>query len=405
MEAFPVEADGARSLALRDPEGLTEDVLVVPQGLIPVLALLDGRHTVEEILAELGCAGEEAVRAKVLDAVETLRDKLFLEGPSVETARAELARAFRESPTRKAAHAGSAYDADPRALRERLDSFYKDPAGPAAAAPPDAARALKGLVAPHIDYGRGGPCYAWAYRELAARGGADLYVVLGTCHAGLRSPFAATLKDYETPLGPCETDAAFVRALERRTGLDLLSGELAHRGEHSIELQAVFLRHATPPDRPFKIVPILASYCHELLARGRRPEDCDDFRRLVDALREELARPGRAVCLVAGADLAHMGTRFGDAPLTPEQLRALEKDDRRTLEAAAAVDPKGFFDDVARDGDRRRICGYSPIHALLAVLEGQAEGALLRYGQWPDPEGAVTFAGMAFLEPRRAQRR
>ena len=47
------------------------------------------------------------------------------------------------------------------------------------------------------------------------------------------------------------------------------------------------------------------------------------------------------------------------------------------------------------DGDSRRTCGLSPIYAVLATLPA-ARGELLRYGQWPDPQGTVTFASVAF---------
>ena len=65
------------------------------------------------------------------------------------------------------------------------------------------------------------------------------------------------------------------------------------------------------------------------------------------------------------------------------------------LSAVESGDARAFFDDVARDGDRRRICGYSPIYATLRVL-GRPHGDLHRYGQWPDPQGVVTFASMTF---------
>jgi len=65
------------------------------------------------------------------------------------------------------------------------------------------------------------------------------------------------------------------------------------------------------------------------------------------------------------------------------------------LEPVAAGDAQAFFESVARDGDRRRICGYSPIYALLRTLGGAA-GSLKRYGQWPDPNGVVSFASVVF---------
>jgi hypothetical protein len=65
------------------------------------------------------------------------------------------------------------------------------------------------------------------------------------------------------------------------------------------------------------------------------------------------------------------------------------------LDAVMAGEAGAFFDSVAADGDRRRICGLSPIYAFLRALPG-ARGELLRYSQWPDPACAVTFCAAAF---------
>jgi hypothetical protein len=65
------------------------------------------------------------------------------------------------------------------------------------------------------------------------------------------------------------------------------------------------------------------------------------------------------------------------------------------LEAVTAGDPTAFFASVAADQDARRICGLSPIYAFVRALPG-VEGRLLRYSQWPDPEGAVSFCAAAF---------
>jgi AmmeMemoRadiSam system protein B len=101
------------------------------------------------------------------------------------------------------------------------DFFTYPVASPSAAAPQATASAgprTRALIAPHIDFHRGGPTYAWAYREILERSDADLYVVLGTCHAGMPDPFAVTLKPYETPLGAVPVDREFYDALNRRAG-------------------------------------------------------------------------------------------------------------------------------------------------------------------------------------------
>jgi len=65
------------------------------------------------------------------------------------------------------------------------------------------------------------------------------------------------------------------------------------------------------------------------------------------------------------------------------------------LETVVAGDASAFFDNAAQDGDRRRVCGLSPIWALLRA-NGGAGGTLRQYGQWPDPEAVVTFASVVF---------
>ncbi len=121
---------------------------------------------------------------------------------------------FRSLPTRAAAHVGGVYQADPVELVRQLDGFFTAAQGPGL---PDArmlASTPKAIVAPHIDFHRGGPAYAWAYKSLAESAGADLYILLGTSHCSGRSPYILTLKDFETPLGLVETDREFVQKLQ-----------------------------------------------------------------------------------------------------------------------------------------------------------------------------------------------
>jgi len=91
-----------------------------------------------------------------------------------------------------------------------------------------------------------------------------------------------------------------------------------------------------------------------------------------------------------------MGPRFGDPePVGGPELARIEREDTAMLEPVEAGDAQAFFDSVAADGDRRRICGYSPIYALLRSL-GRVSGRVTRYGQWPDPNGIVSFASVVF---------
>jgi len=395
VEAFPTEAEGKRVIALRDPAGYTDSVLLLPLPLLDIVSLFDGEHSILEIQAEIMRRRGELLFSEEIDRIlARLNEHGFLDSPLFAERRRRLEEGFRRSSTRPAVHAGAAYAREPEALRAQMDRFFAPPDGPGASGGLQSS-SLRAIIAPHIDFHRGGPVYAWAYRELAERSDADCFVILGTCHAGMEEPFALTLKDYETPFGPATVDREFAEALSRRYGTTLLGSELAHRAEHSIEFQAVFLRYLLAGRREFSIVPILASFVHECLALGKDPDEDPAVGRFLEALRDTIAASGRKVCLVAGADLAHVGPRFGDPePVTDSWLRMVESEDRAMLETVTSLDPGGFFDSAAKDGDRRRICGLSPIYALLRAAEARS-GVLLKYGQWPDPQGTVTFASVA----------
>ena len=384
-------------VALRDRSGFTKSVAVLPIPLVEVVTLFDGEHSIADIQEMLTRSrGELVLAEELVKLAEALDEGGFLDSARFAERRQAIEREFLDGAVRAAAHAGGAYADEPRTLRAQMAGFFTAPDGPGEIKWVDGAPGAtpRGLIAPHIDFHRGGSAYAWGYRDLAERCQADCFVILGTCHLGMAHPFALTLKDYQTPLGPAPVDRDFVEALARRAGQDLFGSELSHRAEHSIEFQAVFLRYLFADRGDVTIVPVLASFVHEALARGTRPEDDPRVPRFLDALGETIAASGRTVCVIAGADLAHVGPQFGDPdPVSPSWLAEVEREDLAMLATVTAGDPSSFFEAAAKDGDRRRICGLSPIYAMLRAL-GHTSGDLRRYGQWPDPQGTVTFASV-----------
>ena len=405
VEAFPVEHEGRQCVALRDPAGYTPAIALLHGPLLDIVSLFDGEHTIADIQESvMRRHGQLVERRQIAEIAETLDQQGFLDSPGFAERRAAIDAGFLAAPTRPAIHAGSAYAGEGTELRAMIDGFFEPPDGPGPIderrAPPSEGRAddgapqIRAIIAPHIDFHRGGPAYTWAYRELAERSRADLFVIFGTCHSGMEHPFALTRKDYASPLGDATVDRDFVEALAARARQDCFGSELAHRMEHSIEFQAVFLRYLYASRRQVTIVPVLASFAHEAMLSGQRPDDDPRVPRFLEAMAETIAASGRRVALIAGADLAHMGPRFGDLePISPVDLEQIQREDGEMLETVAAGDPAAFFESVARDGDRRRICGFSPIYAMLRILGGAA-GEVKRYGQWPDPNGVVTFASV-----------
>jgi len=397
IEAFPVEAQGRELICLRDPSGLSEEVLFLTPETFSVIALFDGRHSLLDIQETvMRRYGELLYRERLLQLVEELDQHLFLESPRFEAHKKEVEEAFKRSPVRRAAHAGRSYEADPQKLREQLQSYFTSPQGPGEAPGSSRARTLKGAIIPHIDFHRGGFCYAWAYKALLDSScDAELFIILGTAHALMEGVFALTGKDFETPLGVVETDRAFLRLVEKRYEGDLYRGELAHRFEHSVEFQAVFLQYLFG-GRPFKIAPILCGSFHELIQSGEDPSSSPEVAGFLRALEGAIEEHGRKSFLIASADLAHVGSRFGDPfPVTPALLERIAREDLAMLRYVERVNAKGFFRSVQEGKDWRRICGLSPIYTLLCLVRAE-EGTLLKYGQWPDRTGTVTFASLVF---------
>lgn len=380
-----------RVLVLRDTEGLTSAQATIPQALVPIVARFDGQRTATQIASEVSAQLGEPIRAElVLQIAAQLDDQFFLESPRGKARRTEVTRAFQQAPVRPAAHAGGAYPDDRVELQDFLTSrcFSRQP-------PKKTRRELVALVAPHIDPYRGAVGYGRAYEALAAGlpESVDTFVLLGTCHAPMQHPFALTAKAFATPLGDLACDRKAIEFLAKRAGFDAFGSEFSHKREHSLEFQAVMLKHVLP-DRKLRIVPILAGLGDEQ-STGREP----DHARFFEAVAELAYTRKGSLVFVVGADFAHVGPRFGDRePLDEAGRAALEETDRASIELATQQNAQGFWEHVHGDLDERRVCGLAPIYSLLRGMSRKAEGRLLHYEQNVDPEegSVVSFASIGF---------
>ncbi len=391
-----MQVDGRQLICLRDPLQLASGSLLVGYPTYFVLTMFDGERTTTDIQTAFAERfGTILVSNDLRNLIATLDQHHYLESPRFASHLAAETAAFRAAPARPAAHAGSSYPAEPEALRRHLESFFADT--PVASS---GRGRLRALVAPHIDLRVGGTAYGHAYATLRATTDAERFVILGTSHSAGSTLFAATRKDFATPLGTVATDGAFLDRLSRRVGCDLYADELLHRAEHAIEFQVVMLQHILGGRRSFTVVPILITSFHELIARGTPPGDDPRVAEFVGALRATIAEDDRPTVLIAGVDFAHVGEKFGDADgLAPELLAATEAKDRRLIAALEATDAAAFFATTAADGDRTRICGFAPMYTLLALLDG-VRGRLLHYERTHDEatRSSVSYASLAYLE-------
>jgi len=400
LSAERFDHQGQPFAALADPLGAFDDRVLVPLPMfLHVVRHLDGRTTLADVQARVLRETGQLLRTEDLRRlVEQLDAAMVIDGPSFRA----FVDEYRRQRLRPAVLAGRSYPATERALRAHLARLFvhESAAGPPTPAPAEGpAAALRGVISPHIDFQRGGPVYTWAYRELVEKSDAEVFVILGVAHSPCARRFALTRKDFATPLGTAPTDQDFVDQLADLAGSDLFDDELAHRGEHSVEFQVVFLQYVMG-DRPFSIVPILVGSFHDLMAAGIDPIDDPQVRRFVEALRQAEAESGRKVAYVGGIDLGHVGREFGDADLLDDPtLDGLRAFDRGMIDRAEAADPAGWFATAAAVGDRWRVCGLAATYTMLHAI-GPARGRLLRYDQAVDAARTccVSFASLAFDE-------
>ncbi len=395
LDIRPIHHENRPYLLLRDPQQLTEQQLLVPQPLAAVLAFFDGRHRIDEMAEAYQRRYQVAVPADfVHELAETLDEAIMLDNARFAARHAEVREAFRRAPFRTPSLAGAGYPAEPGALWSLLQEYLED-ADTAEDDAIDWSRPV-GLLSPHIDYGRGGHVYAHVWKRAAqAVREAELVILLGTDHYG-DDPFTLTRQSYATPYGVLPTATPIVDRLAATLGEEAaFAGELRHRGEHSLELVAVWLHHlrggeATP------VVPILTGSFHPFMLNGDTPASNPTIGAALNVLREAMA--GKRTLVVASGDLAHVGPAFGGAPLDSAGRRGLRTADDELIAAMRAGDAATFFGAIRSVQNRNNVCGVSPIYLMLRLL-GESRGEQAGYAVCPADErstSVVTVAGMVF---------
>jgi len=133
-----------------------------------------------------------------------------------------------------------------------------------------------------------------------------------------------------------------------------------------------------------------------MVAANHEPIADPRVRDFVRAIKIAASRSERRICFIAGVDLSHIGQKFGDpGMLTSATEVFLEREDREMLKHVENVDAAGFFASVAKDNDKRRICGFPAIYVLLHLVH-PAKARLLKYDKsvHPGTQSIVSFASM-----------
>ncbi len=259
--------------------------------------------------------------------------------------------------------AGQFYSGNPEELRRQVENCYKSPIGPGHIPQlKKGPRTIRGVVCPHAGFMYSGPVAAHVFNRLADDGFPKTFVILGPKHREMGAMVATTTEDFSMPMGVVPVDQDLARKMVKGIVSDDL---LAHRFEHSLEVQLPFIQHLSPET---KIVPI----CMGL-------QDYDTAKEVGKIVRRETE--GKDVVIVASTDFSHY---------VPQDVA--KRKDQMAIDRILDLDPKGLYKTVL--DENITMCGYGPVMAMLVASEGK-EAELLKYSTSGDVEPMRQVVGYA----------
>lgn len=217
-------------------------------------------------------------------------------------------------------------------------------------------------IVPHAGWTFSGAIAAMVFSAIKKRcGTVDTFVLFGAAHSYFGEPAVYDSGCWTTPLGDVSVDEKLAEAVLKTN--TAISDCLAHRSEHSIEVQVPFIQHLFTEA---KILPILTPPNPQVIGLG-------------EALGDIIASAGEKIVCIASTDLTHYGPRYGFTPVgvgTDAIKWATDVNDRKFIDLALALDADSLLTSAAENGNA---CGPGAAAAALAAAKklGKEKGTLL----------------------------
>lgn len=292
---------------------------------------------------------------------------------------------------RRAAFAGTWYEANPARLKAQLEQYLKSASDKRKESPYDLSfrdnkppqGAVLSVVVPHAGYMFSGQIAAYAY-DLARERNVSRVFVMGPSHyVGFQGGALPAEKVFATPLGDLAVDTALVEELRKYPMFEVISD--VHQREHSVELQLPFIRQAFGD---IKIVPLII---------GTFADDAEI--RLVGQILRRYINPDDLV--VVSSDFTHYGPRYQYEPFQEHIRENVRKLDEEAFQYIQNLDLQRFLEFRRRTQDT--ICGFYPCSVMMAMLPENANATLLTYGTSQDTlvedgQNSVSYLAIAFSD-------
>jgi MEMO1 family protein len=394
IDTFPIEHQGTKMVCLRDPQKTDGKMLMVSPEALYIISYFNGENSILDIQTNIMRKyGSIIYKEQIVELVHQLDEALLLDSDKYKAYQKKTLEDFNSSKVRLSSHAGLSYPSRTEELDEWMRGYFNK------LDDNNTDIEIKGLISPHIDFSRGGKSYARVYREILNNTECNIFIIFGTSHyADVGNPFILSRKNFCTPYGEVQPNNSVIDMIEKSCEWNIYEGEIFHRDEHSIEFQVVFLQYLLNTKKEFNIVPILCNSFYEFVRDGRSPIENTRVSKFLYTVKEIVNELGNNVVVIAGADLAHMGPKFGDEETVKETtLKWIKQRDQISINYTENLDAEGFYRSVEKEKDKRKICGLSPIYALLNTVNAK-NGKMMDYGQALEHAtgSVVTYASVAF---------
>ena len=352
---------------ITDPFGVSEPVVVTPE-LLLIMSLMDGTRSEEDIRREFtertGLLLPEETLREIIENLD--RNYLLLN----RRFHAKL-RSFREDMLKKGVrepfHAGDAYPKEPEELKKFIESSLKR----------EESESPIGILVPHMDMRVAIDTYGKVYGRLRLE--PETVVILGVSHYMHETPFSACPLDLDTPIGTLQVDREVLERLRSKFNYDIFQDILSYKKEHSIEFQAVFVKHLFPNA---KVVPLIVSYGDE-----------SSLKETAERIASSLGN--REALIISSVDMSHVGKKFGD----PASYDPSDRD-KEYMKHLSELDSLSAFKLLKSDNNRTRIDGQFTnfVFTELLKLLGAKEGKEIDYRIYDEKltDSKVSYAGMSF---------
>lgn len=417
VRGVPVPVNGPEGkqltmLGIADAQQISTKMVVTHPAFQGVLPMMDGSRDIDQIVSE---AGQGLQRPMLEQLVAQLDDAGLIYGPNFEALAQKMRDDFDANDTLPPgstaqmadmlvnhAMGGEATDEQKsemgaQKLTEQIDQWIdealKDSETPSLESLP------AGIIAPHLDYVRGWMNYANIYGRMRVVDRPDRIVILGTNHFGQSSGICGCDKGYETPLGVCPLDSAFLDAVKAALGEEqtqkMLANRFDHENEHSIELHIPWIQHVFGKDDQGNYPPVFAALIHDPTVNNGESYDenglgLDPF---VDALKAAIGQVGGKTLVVSSADLSHVGPAFGDQQTLAgedeqaQQFRSqVANHDQEMLKLIADRKVDDLIGSMAWQQNPTRWCSIGNITAMMRTLN-PSQVDVLNYAATMDPQG------------------